>query len=155
MWYTVYTRASAWRLLLGHKHMILSNFIYRAPNRLMLIWDSSILTCSHLKLYWISISVWYSTSWSCIAHFMPADSFRSIIPTQILLIFESMQCIVEMTKNRRKSFNTFFLFCFHATYISNLDKMLCSHSRWPYKMHCCNYCIFWSLLPVYKLLCTK
>ena len=56
-------------------------------------------------------------------HIKPTDSFRCINPTQILLIFESMQyCRNKLPRTGESLFKHFFIFvCFHATYISNLD----------------------------------
>ena len=139
MWYVVYTRTSAWRLFttsLDIKHDFV-NFYYRAPNKLMLIWDSSISNYYDLQtrlkfLY----SYKYSTCWSYITHVMSADSFRSIseplavkswkniqrspsMLTQTLKkkklippkFFQSLNpySIVGMTKNRKNSFNKFLL----------------------------------------------
>ena len=111
---------------------------------LMLIWDSNMLNCWDLQLIlglqdWISIQsstvsnmliihCTFYANWLCMSH--P----NSLNPCSI----------VGMTKNRRNSFNTFlFCFCFHATHIS--VKAWCfAVIQGDYKIHCCNYCIFWS-----------
>ena len=51
---------------------------------------------------------------------MPTDSYRSINPTQILLIFESIQ-YCRNDQGQEQLLYTFCFVCFHATYISELD----------------------------------
>ena len=114
-----------------------------------------------IKIYkqdWISIkfSIQHADHTFCTLHISCQLTLSEVKSTQILLIFESMQhCRNEQKQEKLLThFCWWWWWCFHASIFLALMLapqgclMLCSPSRWPYKIHCCNYCIFWSLLHV-------
>ena len=137
--------------LLGHKNMSFINF-YRAPNELMLIWDSNILNLIRFTTLiqdWISIQFSIQHADHRLHILCQLTQYRSINPTQFFWSLNPFSIVgwPRTGETLNKSLVTLLflvLFSCHI-YFQPWNLMLCSHSSWPC-IHCCNYCIFWLIL---------